>query len=82
LACASHLTLLHFLFLFFSGSSFQFLFFFRKKKSEWYFYNAYQSPLNFNWNGDGFRGSAGVNTTQEKIKHTAFNRAVGQKQMQ
>ena len=32
--------------------------------------------------GDVFRGLAGVNTSQEKIKHTAFNRAVGQEQMQ
>jgi len=30
----------------------------------------------------GFRGSAGVNTSQEKIKHTAFNRAVGKQQRQ
>jgi len=82
LACASHLPLLHFLFLFFSGSSFLLLFFFRKKKSELYFYNAYQTLLNFNWNGDVFRGLAGVNTSQEKIKHTAFKSAVGQEQMQ
>jgi len=82
LGCASHLPLLHFLFLFFSiRSSLSELVFLKKKYQSLYFINCISiQPETLI--GDVFRGMAGVNTSQEKIKHTAFNRAVGQKQMQ
>jgi len=77
LACASHLTLLHFLFLFFSiRSSLSAFAFLKEKYQSLHFINciSFQPETLI---GDVFRGLAGVNTSQKKIKHTAFNRAVG-----